>query len=375
MKSAFLQSYLDSFPSIQGFFTFDAALMFMAYNQLISVEGISGDVLEIGVHHGLSAIAVGALAGPKGRFVAVDLFEELQDHNRSRSGAGNREVFLRNMQMFFDNLDFLKVIAGSSAQLKAEELGSRFSFCHIDGGHSPEETYQDLDLCSRILMPGGLVALDDYFNPSFPGVCEGAVKFHLEQREKLRPIAIGFNKVLFQKLPAARDLNLAFASTFKRIAVQSSILWGQPVNHFTSSILPLVDLSKSTAHSLTLRDETAVLASFSPQVSRLEAEQGQTLKLPVTVQNRSEIPFPHGKATFGLSYHLLSGSGQLLKFDNARSYFEAPLAPTSTTTVDLTIQAPTEPGSYLIEIDLVWESMWWAKEKGNPTCTVELTVR
>src|SRR5215216_3176909 len=99
MKSAFLQSYLDAFPSIQGFFTFDAALMFMAYNQLISAEGISGDVLEIGVHHGLSAIAVGALVGPKGGFVAVDLFEELQDHNWSRSGAGNREVFLRNMQM------------------------------------------------------------------------------------------------------------------------------------------------------------------------------------------------------------------------------------------------------------------------------------
>jgi len=224
-------------------------------------------------------------------------------------------------------------------------------------------------------MPGGLVALDDYFNPSFPGVCEGAVKFHMEQGGKLKPISIGFNKVLFQKLPAATDLNVAFASTFKRIPAQSSILWGHLVNHFTSSILPLVDLSKSTEHSLTLREETAVLASFSPQVSKLEAEQGQTLKLAVTVQNRSEIPFPHGKATFGLSYHLLSDSGQLLKYDNARSYFEAPLAPSSTTAVDLTIQAPTEPGSYLIEIDLVWESMWWAKEKGNPTCTVELIVR
>ena len=84
MKPGFLQSYLDAFASIQGFFSFDAALMFMAYNQL---AGISGDALEIGVHHGLSAIATASLVQPGRRFVAVDLFE-MQDQNHSRSGAG-----------------------------------------------------------------------------------------------------------------------------------------------------------------------------------------------------------------------------------------------------------------------------------------------
>jgi predicted O-methyltransferase YrrM len=161
MKPGFLQTYVDAFPSIQGFFTFDAALMFMAYNQLIRAEQIAGDVLEIGVHHGLSAIAIGALAAPGRRFVAVDLFDELQDHNESGSGAGNRAAFVQNMQRFFDDLAFLDVFAGHSSGLNPDELGSQFSFCHIDGGHSPEETYHDLELCSRILIPGGLVALDD----------------------------------------------------------------------------------------------------------------------------------------------------------------------------------------------------------------------
>jgi len=372
MKAGFLQSYLDAFPSIQGFFTFDAALMFMAYNQL---NRATGDVLEIGVHHGLSAIAVGALAGAGRHFVAVDLFDELQDRNQSRSGAGNRQAFLQNMQTFFDDLGFLKVFAGHSSKLRPAELGSQFSFCHIDGGHSPEETYRDLDLCARILMPSGLVALDDYFNPAFPGVSEGAVRFHLEQGEKLKPIAIGFNKVLFQKQPAANDLNLSFSSAFKRMPAQSATLWGQPVNYFTSSFLPIVDLANSSVHSLVLKEETAVLASFSPRFSKLEAAPGQTVNLRVTVENRSETPFPHGRATFGLSYHLLSGSGELLKFDNPRSYFEAPIAPGSNLATELTIQAPSEPGSYLLELDLVWESMWWAKEKGNPTCTVALLVR
>ena len=375
MKAGFLQSYLDAFPSIQGFFTIDAALMFMAYTELIRADGIAGDVLEIGVHHGLSAIAVGSLAGPGRRFVAVDLFDELQDHNQSRSGAGNRAAFWGNMQRFFEDLEFLKVFACHSSELKPEELGAQFSFCHIDGGHSPEETYKDLELCARILMPGGLVALDDYFNPSFPGVSEGGVRFYLEQPEKLKPIAIGFNKVLLQKQPAETDLNVAFASTFKRFRAESAVLWGVPVNYFTSSLQPLVDVAKSTEQSLVLKEETAVLASFNPQVSRLEARPGQSVALPVTVENRSETPFPHGRATFGLSYHLLSSDGQLLKFDNQRSYFETPLAPGTSITAALIIQAPNEPGSYLLEIDLVWESMWWAKEKGNPTTIVELLVQ
>jgi hypothetical protein len=348
MKAGFLQTYLDTFPSIQGFFTFDAALVFMAYNELIRAERISGDTLEIGVHHGLSAIAIGALTGPGRRFVAVDLFDEMQDHNQSRSGAGNRPAFLHNMQAFFSDLEFVKVCPGYSSELKPEELGTEFSFCHIDGGHSPEETYGDLELCSRILLPGGLVALDDYFNPSFPGVSEGAIRFHLEHGEELKPIAIGFNKVLFQKQPATHDLNDSFAATFQRFRAERSILWGQAVNYFTTSFLPLVDLAKSTEHSLVLKEESAVLASFTPEFAKLEAKPGQLLKLPVTVENRSDVPFPHGRETFGLSYHLLSASGELLKFDHPRTYFEAPLAPGLALTTALNIQAPHEPGSYLL---------------------------
>jgi predicted O-methyltransferase YrrM len=342
MKPGFLQSYLDAFASIQGFFTFDAALMFIAYNQLIRTDGIVGDVLEIGVHHGLSAIAVGSLVKPGGRFVAVDLFE-MQDNNRSRSGAGNREVFLQNMQSFFDDLSFLHIVVGSSSELKAETLGFQFSFCHIDGGHSPEETYQDLDLCSNILLPGGLLALDDYFNPSFPGVSEGAVGFKLDHGEKLKPIAIGFNKVLFQRTPAPRDLNPLFESIFKPIPAQQPMLWDTPVNYYTSSFLPFIDLAKSK-DSLVLREQPEVFASFEPGTVTLKAEPDHVLSVPVTVRNRSETPFPHGKATFGLSYHLLSSNGEVLKFDNPRSYFEAPLQPDSSKTIDLRIHSPTEPG-------------------------------
>jgi len=375
MRDDFLEAYAAAFGNIQGFFTFDAALMFMAYNQLVNSRNVAGNVLEIGVHHGLSAITVASLRGASSRFFAVDLFEDMQDRNVSVSGAGSRDAFSRNMRMFYSDLNFLNVITGLSSDLSPAELGSEFSFCHIDGGHSPEETYHDLELCTQILIPGGILALDDYFNPSFPGVCEGAVKFKLEHGDKLKPLAIGFNKVLFQKRPETADLNTAFSTAFPTIPKQTSVLWGTPVNYFTSGFVPFFDLKKSTPQLLVLKPEPAIYASFQPFDTQLQALRGQLIKLPVKVENRSGTPFPHGKETFGLSYHLLASSGTMLKYDNKRSFFTAPLQPDADIIIELEVQAPNEPGSYQLELDLVWEGVSWFKEKGNPTCYVALTVK
>ena len=47
MKNYFLQQYVASSSSIPGYFLFDAALMFLAYNQLVAAQRVTGDVLEI----------------------------------------------------------------------------------------------------------------------------------------------------------------------------------------------------------------------------------------------------------------------------------------------------------------------------------------
>ena len=46
MTDDFLERYLAAFGRIEGWFSPDACLMFMAYNQLVADEGLSGDVLE-----------------------------------------------------------------------------------------------------------------------------------------------------------------------------------------------------------------------------------------------------------------------------------------------------------------------------------------
>src|SRR5262249_12655557 len=146
---------------------------------------------------------------------------------------------------------------------------ARFSFCHIDGGHSAHETYKDIELCYHILLPGGLLALDDYFNPSFPGVCEGAMQFGLTHMTALRPIAIGFNKVLFQKLPCDFDLNTRFTKEFQKVPKTDVTLWEAPAYHFSASLMPFFDISRSTPMQLIPQQALTVQASLEPQCQSL----------------------------------------------------------------------------------------------------------
>jgi hypothetical protein len=258
--------------------------------------------------------------------------------------------------------------------LTPADLGTEFSFCHVDGGHSARETYHDLDLCHRILVPGGLLAVDDYFNPAFPGVCEGAIGFQREHEDALTPIAIGFNKVLFQKAPAPFDLNGAFSRTFPAVPKTAAVLWERPAFLFGSDLMSFFDLARSTPRRLVPSGEFRLGAILVPQITDLKAERGATVRLPIGVSNRSTIPFQWGSTPFGLSYHLLSSDGTVLQFDNVRSFFTQPLHPGGDRVVDLSVLAPEEAGSYKLEIDIVWDGILWLKDRGNPTAVVDLTV-
>src|SRR5579863_8428283 len=106
MKPSFLQRYLQAFHRIEGCFEFDAALLFMKYNQLAFKDSERGNVLEIGVHHGLSTIAIAALKGTGKQLIAIDLFEEQQNKNVSGSGGGNRGLFEKNLREFYPDPSF-----------------------------------------------------------------------------------------------------------------------------------------------------------------------------------------------------------------------------------------------------------------------------
>jgi hypothetical protein len=65
----------------------------------------------------------------------------------------------------------------------------------------------------------------------------------------------------------------------------------------------------------------------------------------------------------------------MLSHDNDRAWILDPLRPGDARTVALDVHAPSTPGRYKLEIDLVWEQVMWFKDVGNPTAVVQLIVQ
>jgi hypothetical protein len=313
MDAGILRNCFERMDSLPGWFFPDAALMFMAYNQLVSDRGARGNTLEIGVYHGKSAIAVASLRGESGTFTAIDVFDDLQARDESSHDVGIKGAFLANMAASFPTLDWLRLIVAPSSTVRADALGPH-SFCHIDGLHSAEGTFSDMQLCAEVVVPGGLVALDDYFNQRFPGVSEGALLFEKRHPRVLTPVAIGFNKVIFQRASES-DLNERFAREFHYIPTNVTTMWGQPVALFESPIVPCIDLDRSTPQRLVPRPESKLLmrATIDPGTVAVSATRGQAFTIPVRVMNRTTVDFGCG---IGLPYHVYSSDGRLVKFDN-----------------------------------------------------------
>lgn len=364
-----LAAYRDAFPMIHGAFTVDAALLFFAYGELLAESGVSGSVLEIGVHQGLSAIAVAALRGPRGRVVAVDTFGASRDITASGGMSSDERTFRADLARFHDHLD-LHVIAGDSRAVSAADLPRDLAFAHVDGGHSEEETFHDVALAAEASLAGGLVAVDDYFNPSFPGVSEGVVRYLLERPGELVPIAIGHNKVLLQRGPAS-GLNALFAERYPEVPRTRAVMSGAEVLVFGSPVTPFFDLDRSTPSRLVTR-EVALRVELLPRSPRAEVPAGKVLVLEVLVRNRSDIALGWSDAPFGLSYHL---RGPMDRFENPRRWFIPPIEPGQERTETIFIGVPERTGDYEVEIDVVWEGIAWLRERGSAPARVALHVR
>ena len=69
-------------------------------------------------------------------------------------------------------------------------------FISIDGGHTADVVFHDLHLSTAILKNGGIIAMDDIFNHSLPGVTQGLFEFILKGNgETLAPFAHCYNKL------------------------------------------------------------------------------------------------------------------------------------------------------------------------------------
>jgi hypothetical protein len=217
-------------------------------------RNVSGAVAEIGVHHGRLFIPLHLLQRGNGKSVAIDLFGD-QELNIDKSGNGNLDKFTDNVALW-STTEGLVLHQGDSTKLApavlTEKAGGPIRFFSVDGGHTEEIVYSDMRLAEETLAEGGIVIADDIFNQQWPGVAVGTLKY-LDDGAKLRPFAIGFNKVFFTQPEFCDDYREELESAFSgggRIHSHQTVFAGHPVIYL-APVTPVDILRRSeTARSI-----------------------------------------------------------------------------------------------------------------------------
>lgn len=106
---------------------------------------------------------------------------------------------------------------------------------------------------------------------------------------------------------------------------------------------------------------------------------GAMLDPEVRVRNLSTVPFPadgriDGGLRVNLTYRWLDAGGAVVIPDGVRTPLPSPLAPGAAVTVRAVVVAPSRPGEYLLELDLVQEDVDWFGTRGSRTTRARVTV-
>jgi hypothetical protein len=191
--------YESLFPRVEGWLMWEAVQMLRHLNAAQVAEGITGNLAEIGAFQGKLSLAMATFLNPAAELLLIiDVFDD-QQLNTSRSGVGaTLAAFTGNFLNLDPSPDYVRVFRKRSDAMKLSELGSNIRFFSIDGGHSCEETCNDLRLAAQSLHPCGMIVLDDYFNSDWPGVAAG-VSAYFEAQADLVPLLAFFNKFIFVK--------------------------------------------------------------------------------------------------------------------------------------------------------------------------------
>jgi hypothetical protein len=203
MDKASIKRFLEDTAHVQGWFFPIDAYLFGMVDDVQKRSGIAGDLFEIGVHHGKTAILLARMARQGESLGVCDVFER-QDLNHDGSGRGSRAVFTENLAKHGGLKESqIKVLAKPSDTVRDDEIDTNYRVFHIDGGHLADIVWSDLRLADAVTRRNGAVILDDVFNPSWPGVGEGFYRFMSSTPGSFVPIIIGGNKVVLTRPEAA----------------------------------------------------------------------------------------------------------------------------------------------------------------------------
>ena len=163
----------DALAKVPGWFDSLDQALFSWFLSEQAAAGQTGDLAEIGVFKGKSAILIGDHLKQGEVFTVIDLFEDPsanpQTEAEQKAYAGlTQRVFEANYLRFHSHLP--TVIRGESRSILEHARAGIHRFVHIDGSHLYEDVRVDLESARRLLGGSGVVAIDDFRSAHTPGV-------------------------------------------------------------------------------------------------------------------------------------------------------------------------------------------------------------
>lgn len=166
MKPLELEEFFQDTKRIPGWLSFHDAAVMDGILSHQSEDGTKGNLLEIGVYAGKSAVLLGLHLQPKEEFHVCDIFGEPTDSRNSdeilRSYKNlSRIRFEENYNEFLGKLPTIHECL--SLELPRILKDNKFRLIHIDGSHLYEHVVKDLEFAtSAIDRQGGIIAVDDF---------------------------------------------------------------------------------------------------------------------------------------------------------------------------------------------------------------------
>jgi Methyltransferase domain len=160
--------------AIPGWFTGDDMTLFRFFLGEQVRNGYVGDLAELGVYLGASAVMIGSFQQPDEIFTVVDLF------GRTGANPGNdaetRRYYRGLTQVAFEanyravHGELPVVIRGPSTDIRGRAAGGRHRFVHVDASHEYANVLEDIETAKELLTGDGIVVFDDFQSSHFPGV-------------------------------------------------------------------------------------------------------------------------------------------------------------------------------------------------------------
>lgn len=157
---------------------------------LVSTNDLVGDVVEVGICQGDSALLIKNFMNNNKRLYLFDTFEGIQDVCEFDGKSLTNNSFISSyetvrMKFKYRNVRIYKGYFPDSIHKKFEEKW--FSFVHLD-----VDTYQSTKNCLEFfydrMVTGGIILTHDYVNLSAIGVKKAFDEFFKDKEEKIQKL-------------------------------------------------------------------------------------------------------------------------------------------------------------------------------------------